>query len=483
MMLKHIPQCGGYLLALVLVFGAVFFTMLTAFMGYVITQGDTQHIKYHRERALDIAEAGLNYYKWFLSHYPDDTTNGTGTEGPYVISYEDPESGVIGEYSLAIASSTACGDVYAIDIYSTGHTTEEPDVERTVYGRYARPTVSEYAYIINSNVWAGSDRTIIGPYHSNGIIRMDGTNNSTVTSGQENWVCDGSLPCDPQNTGDTLDAVYGDGPGSDLWSFPSTPINFTGLTVDLSEMQDKAQNGGGVYIPPSNRFGYRIEFKSNRTIDVYRITRADTYWGYSSENGWQQERNVINSNNFVATYTIPEACPVIFVEDNIWIDGVVSGKATIAAADVDSAGVAPTIVLHDNITYANENSGLLAVAEEDVLIGLAVPNTMTINGIFIAQNGMFGRHHYCQSDCSSTGGNQGLPGTLDEYVYRSTLTVNGTIVSNGRVGTKWTSGGGTYLSGFNTRNNSYDRDLVADPPPLTPETSDTYEFIEWREMN
>jgi regulator of protease activity HflC (stomatin/prohibitin superfamily) len=75
----------GYLLVLALIFGAVFFTMLTAFTGYVITQGETQESKYFKERALDIAEAGLNYYKWFLAHYPGDTTNGTGLPGPYVI--------------------------------------------------------------------------------------------------------------------------------------------------------------------------------------------------------------------------------------------------------------------------------------------------------------------------------------------------------------------------------------------------------------
>lgn len=82
----------------------------------------------------------------------------------------------------------------------------------------------------------------------------------------------------------------------------------------------------------------------------------------------------------------------------------------------------------------------------------------------------------------SHGGSEGLPAALDRYYKRNSLTVNGTIVSNGREGTKWTSGG-VYTSGFNTRFNSYDRDLVADPPPLTPEVSDTYEFIEWREMD
>ncbi len=473
---------SGYLLVLVLVFGAIFIMLATAFIGYVVTQGKVTQIKYDKEQALQIAEAGLDYYKWHLAHFPNDTKDGTATSGPYTHFYADPEGTTTGQFSLTIASTTACADVTSIDITSTGYAYSNPSIRRTVYGRYARPTVSEFAYIINANVWAGSDRTIIGPYHSNGVIRMDGTNLSTVTSGQENWVCDGSISCAPGGTGATVDGVYGDGPNNMFWSFPSTPINFTGLTVDLSAMQAKAQTGGGRYIGPSGNYGYRIVFLSNGTIDVYRVTGTTQYWGYTTEAGWVQERHVISATTFVANYTIPTSCSVIFVEDKVWLEGVVRGKVTIAAADVDTAGVSPSIILNNNITYANATSGLLAIGEQDVLVGLSVPDTMTLNGIFAAQNGRFGRNHYCTNDCTSTSGDQGLSNALDPYVTRTSLTVNGTIVSNGREGTKWTSGG-VFTSGFNTRSNSYDRKLVADPPPLTPKVSDTYEFIEWREKD
>lgn len=471
----------GYLLVLILVYGAIFLLVFSAFIGYIVTQSRLSANKLIKEQALEVAEAGLNYYRWFLAHNPGNATNGTGLPGPYVHDFYDPEGGKIGEFSLEIASSTACGDVYALDITSTGYLTEDPDLYRTVYGRYAQPTVAEYSYIINSNVWAGSDRQIIGPYHSNGAIRMDGTNYSTVTSGQETWVCDGSMSCSPTTTGGTVSGVFGNGPNDHLWSFPSPPINFTGLTVDLSAMQTKAQTGGGLYIAPSGNYGYRIVFNANGTITVYRVTGTTQYWGYTAEAGWAQERHVISATTLVGTYTIPTACSLIFVEDKVWLEGTVSGKVSIAAADVDTAGVNPQIILNNNITYASATSGLLAIAEQDVLVGLSVPDTMTLNGIFIAQNGRFGRNHYCQNDCTGTAGDQGLPGALDPYYSRSSLTVNGTIVSNGREGTKWTSGG-AFISGFQNRTNSYDRDLVADPPPLTPEVSDTYRFIEWREV-
>lgn len=457
----------GALLVLVLVFGAMFFVMIAGFMGSVVTQSKVQENKYQQEKAREIAEAGLNYYKWFLAHNPDDITHGTGLPGPYVIEYIDPELGAIGEFSLEISSRSFCGEIYSIEIMSTGRTFAAPTLTRTVFGRYARPNVSEYAHIINSSVWAGADRTIIGPYHSNGIIRMDGLNNSTVTSGQENWVCDGSLPCNPYSIGATLDGVYGSGPNSDLWSFPSTPINFTGLTADLANIRYKAEHVGGIFIPPSQEYGYRVTFLSNGDVQFRTVDRTWRHWEYSHSDGWSIERNLIRDDDPFVTMTINPSCPVIFVEDKVWLEGEIPSKITIVAADTDTPGVDPSIILHGNITYTNDNAGLLAIAENNMQIGYDVPNDMILNGIFIAQNGSFGRNHYFSS---SRGGDR----------FRNSLTIHGTVVSNGRVGTKWTCGG--WCSGFNIRHNSYDRALVDNPPPLTPRTSDDYRFVQWRDI-
>lgn len=462
-MKQYIRQKGS-LLVLTMVFGGIFFSIVVSFMGFVVTQSKTQAIKINDEKALAIAEAGLNYYKWYLAHNPDDTTHGTGAPGPYVIPYADVSSTTVGSFSLDISSSTFCGIASSIDIYATGYTSDMSDRTRTVYGKYAQPTVAEYAYIINSNVWAGADRTIIGPYHSNGGIRMDGTNNSTVTSGQETWSCTSSFGCSPSQT---VDGVFGAGPNNALWSYPSVPINFTGLTVNLAVMRDRAENGGGIYIPDSGDYGYRISFQSDGTVDVFVVDRTWSHNEYSSEDGWYTARNLIRDDDPYATYTIDENCPLIFVEDKVWLEGEVPTKVTIAAADTDTPGNDYSMILHDNITYTSTSSGLLAIAEEDVLIGYDVPDDMEINGIFVAQNGHFGRNHYT---VSTHGGDR----------YRNSLTVHGTVVSNGRVGTKWNCGG--WCSGFDTRYNSYDRDLVEDPPPLTPNTSDDYKFIEWREV-
>lgn len=474
----------GGLLILTLVFGAVFMAIFAGVTNYVVTQHKLTVHKQEREEARAIAEAGLDYYKWYLAHNPDDTTHGTGLPGPYVVPYIDPEGTTTGMFSLEVSSSTYCGVVSSIEIESTGWTLKNPSNTKTVYGRYAQPTVAEYAYIINSNVWAGADRTIIGPYHSNGGVRMDGTNNSTVTSGQENWSCTSSFGCSPTQT---VDGVYGSGPNSSLWSYPSTPINFTGLTVDLASMRDRAENNEGIYIGPSTKYGYRIVMQSDGTLDVYVVDGVYTYTGYTSEYGWQSESNIIETDSFDATYTINDKCPLIFVEDKVWLEGEVPTKLTIAAADTDTPGKDYSMILQNDITYPNASSGLLAIAEEDVLVGVNVPEDMELNGIFVAQNGHFGRNHYSASylprTCVSWGwwwcNSWSYPFSGD--VKKNSLTINGSIVSNGRVGTKWSSGG-TWSSGFGTRYNSYDRNLVENPPPLAPNTSDDYKFIEWRDV-
>jgi hypothetical protein len=455
------------------VFGAIFFTITTSFIVFIVIQSKLVAQKVEVESAGQIAEAGLNYYKWYLSHYPNDTTNGTGLPGPYIGVYKDPEGSALGEYSLSVASTTYCGDVASIDVSSVGHTYKAPTVLRTQTARYARPTVASFAVILNSNVWAGSDRIINGPYHSNGGVRMDGTNNSVVTSGQSTWACDPSFGCSPTSTKNGVFTTTANADTS-LFDFPAAPINFAGITVDLASMQTRAQTKGGLYIPPSGAYGYQLVFNSSGTVSVYKVTNTSLYWGFTTENGWVQERNVISATTSVATYAIPASCPLIFVEDKVWLSGIIKNRVALAAADLDSPGVNPSIVLQGNITYTSAtSSGFMAVGEQDILIGVNVPTDMVINGVYVAQNGRYGRNHYDNSS-------HPLPGSLTPYILRNSETMNGTIVSNGRVGTQWTSGG-VIVSGFQTRTNTYDRNLIASPPPLIPVTSDVYQFSEWRD--
>ena len=467
--LKH---QAGFLLVMVLVFGSIFLFIVSSFVGYVVTQNQVVNFRFEQQRATEIAEAGLNYYKWYLAHYPGDFTNGTGAPGPYVQEYFDPEGGSIGEFSLEIATSSYCGDVASIEIESTAFTYQDPSAISTVSARYSRPTVAEYSFITNALTWYGDSRIITGPVHSNQGMKMDGFHNSSVGSGQATFDCTSSYGCSP--TVYDADGVYTTSgnatPG--LFQFPVSPIDFAGLTIDLVGIKSSAQSDG-IYYGPTAGYGYWAQFQSDGTVDIYRVDSTYNYQSYSSYEGTHSgERNVITGSTLLATETINPDCPLLYFEDKLWLEGDINQKVTVAAADLSSGGQT-NIVIEGDVNYvAGTNAGLLAIAEDDVDVGLVVPNNMTANGIYIAQNGRFGRNHYW------TGA---LPGWLDQYVSRDSLTRLGSVVSNLRVGTEWSNSSGNHVSGFRSRITSFDRNQVDDPPPLTPETSDVYQFKDWRQ--
>ncbi len=460
-----------------MVFGGIFLMTTVSLAGFLLVSRKVQNEKAERERAVHIAEAGLNYYKWHLAHFPDDLEDGTGGVGPYEHAFEDPEGGEIGTFSLEVDGNLQCSLPTAVDITSTGWTSSAPSTRRQVFGRYARPSVAEYSYIINTNVWAGADRTITGKYHSNGGVRMDADNRSTVSSSVSLWQCTGSFGCSPTQN---KDGVFGAGSNPAFWSYPTPQVDFAGISADLANMKQYARDLGGIYFAPaggqSSRRGYHLIFRTNGTFDVYRVTDTTPVWGYSSEAGWQEEYNIIAAETYVGNYMPPSGCSVVFVEDRVWLEGTVVGKVAVVSADVSSPTYATDIILSGNILYGmyDGTSGLTAIAERNVLIPLNSPENMELHGIFVAQGGRYGRNYY------TTSGSTDVPSSYDAYVIQGTLTTVGTVVSNGRTGTQWTCSG-TPCSGYLTRVDSYDGKLATNPPPFTPYTSSDFRFVEWRE--
>lgn len=480
-----VSHTRGYTLLLVILFGGIFVTIISGLAGRVLVEQNAEIVRMHKAQARGIAEAGLEYYKWFLAHNPDDITHGTGESGPYEIPYEDPESDVSGTFSLDITGNEQCGALTSIGIRSTGWTDADPTVRATVTGTYAQPSVAEYAYIVNDNVWAGADREIQGRYHANGGVRMDGTSNSPVTSAVEEWTCTASFGCSPSQT---QPGVFGSGGDQDLWEYPVPQFDFDGISQDFGALKTLAQNeglyfasGGGELIDGR---GYRFIFNNDRTVDVYWVrgssARESMHIGGSD---WETDYYIPNSSiTYLGEYDIPEDCGLIFVEDRAWVSGTVSGKITLIAASVSTPGYEPSIILENDIDYTTSDGsdGLAAIAQGDVHISPVSPDDLSLRGIFVAQEGNFGRNLY--------------PCFYAPYDKRDALDVHGSIISNDRVGTKWT--GYNYSiqiwiftitlcsnewSGYDERVNTYDRRLATDPPPFTPVASPDYEFIEWRE--
>lgn len=472
--MKRTPP-RGYLMILAIVFGAVFLTVLGALSSLVLTENRSQSTATAAARASAIAEAGIEYYRWFLAHNPNNLTNGTGQPGPYVIPYMDPEGGQTGTIEIDVVGNTSCEALTSIDIRSTGTPTEDPEVSRTITTRYARPTVAQFSYVLNDSVWAGPDRVITGPFHSNGGIRMDGTINSLVTSSLSSWLCTSAFGCSPNQT---VPGVWGAGTNADLWEYPVPQVDFGAIAADFTSLKAKAQ-ADGHYLPRFSQtnntgaasywHGYRLVFNAAGTISVYRVTSTSLLSSTHINTGDDSlpDRTLIANQTFYTTLTIPESCGLIFVEDNVWVEGTVDGKVTVVAANV-ATGLAPNAMLSGNLVYeeTDGSDGLTLIAEKNVLVVPNSPQNMILNGIFVAQGGAFGRNHY--------------PGT--SYEHRTSLTILGTTVSNLRTGTKWCLNNGcTSSAGYQTRIDAYDRNLATDPPPFTPQTSSDYQFVDWRE--
>jgi len=468
----------GSITTLVLVFGSVFLLMFSGLSGFILLQLKQSRQKAAWNQALTIAEAGLNYYRWHLAHAPNDFQDGQASCcdsppctacGPYEHDYNDPEGGNIGAFSLEIQGSQQCGETSSIIITSTGWAEDYPNTKRIVQTKYVQPTVADFAYLLNDNVWAGADREIKGPYHSNGGIRMDGENKSIVTSASESWYCTSSFGCSPSQT---MPGIFTTANGNeDLFNFPIPPFDFDGITMDLAQIKNTTQGGQGIYLAPSGDEGYHIILRNNQTMDVYRITQLNRVYAYNSEIGWHWEDSIINNETFVGNYLVPETCGLAFIEDNLWIEGELNGKLTIVSADLINPNTETNVWLEGNIEYATRDGsvGLVLIAQNNNLIGLNVPESMELHGVFVAQNGHFGRNHY---DCSWY-----WPECKRDY-----LEIFGSVVSNGRVGTKWSSGG-SWSSGFEQRENIYDPQQSFSPPIFLPATSEEHQFKEWEEID
>ncbi|MBI5470647.1 hypothetical protein HY968_05030 [Candidatus Kaiserbacteria bacterium] len=488
---KHFPS-GYWLVAsrsqrgvtvlLVVGFMGIFMLILGTITSFAMQQAKYGRALYDREQALHSAEAGLEYYRWFLAHNPNNLTNGTGLPGPYAYLVNDPEGGNLGSASISVSGATQCSQIQWIDITSVGKSNLNPSFPRTLFARYMRPSVGAYSYLLNSNVWAGADRNITGPYFSNGGIRMDGTNNSDVSSAVATWSCDSSFGCSPTQT---KNGVWGAGTGSALWSYPIASIDFAAIAANFTTLKGYAQNNGGRFFDtPSgstSQRGYHIIFKSDGTFDVYRVTSTTATASYSSQYGWTSaEYSIIATQVFVGNYSIPSSCSLVYIQDRVWVEGVVSGKVTVIAADTVHSGVVPDAYLSGNITYATNdgNAGLTVIAEGSVLIPLNSPDTMEIHGIFVAQSGHYGRNFYTSNSAYSP---YTVPSAYNSYVLRTQLTTNGSVVSNARTGTSWSSGGAT-ISGYQSRVDAYDELQATAPPPFTPSASTDYRFVIWREQ-
>ncbi len=452
----------GTLLIIVVVMTGLFVFMLSGYLTMITFQQRLTHAKIAKIQALHIAEAGINYYRWHLAHEPEDYQDGTGVAGPYIHDYEDPTTGLIGTFSLEVTPPEIGSTV--VTIKSVGWINDYPEIKRTLEVKYGEETLAKYSFLTHNDIWLGSSESVSGEMHSNGGIRMDGSNDSLVTSALSTYTCTPSHGC----SNETRDGVWGSGANSDLWSFPTSAVDFDTITINLATIKIEAESNGDYYA--GQNYGYHITFLADGTYNIYTITSLASGLSQINDdfNGCETKSEAIATEVLVGNYPVPTNS-TIFIEDDLWIDGTLNGKITVVAARFP---VLPStyanIYINNNIQYISRDgtNALGLVAQKNIQVPRHAPDDLIIDAILLAQQGRVYRGYYCW---------------WWQRNITNSIEVYGGIITNKVWTWSWVDGGGSTVDGYNTTNSIFNNNLLFAPPPHFP-TSGEYQFISWEEL-
>jgi hypothetical protein len=507
----------GSALAYGLVIMTVVMILLVSILSYIVSQLNFSANRTEREKAFQVAEAGIYYYRWYLAHATDGMNaqqlktfwqSGTtlGVPGDYTVDYNDPETGtLIGRYTIHLDPPDSFSTIASVT--STGESARMAGITRKVKARFRRPSWSEYIFLSNDFMNFGNQAEVYGKVYSNNGIRFDGIAHNVVSA---------LLPRfdDPTYGGNRLEfgvhtTVNPADPAAPSYpwpagtvpnrpnifmggrQFPVPEVSFSGVMADFANMKSQSSAGQGRYFD-STGAGRKITLKSDGTYDICTVNSANANThaisdfkgvvsgasgSYSGTNGNSCTTSsccaasscpYIQSSNHskgkcvsLANYPIVND-GVVFVEKSVWLEGSVNNKRmTIAAANLTGSGSSADIYIgisNNNLRYAsyNCNNMLGLVAQQDIRVLPPCPDEFVVDAALLAQTGTVGIN------------DNGFSG-------KTSLTFNGAIASFMQ----------PYFqhgnSGFAVRTYNYDNNLLYCPPPYFP-TGTEYSIDLWEEL-
>lgn len=471
------------------------------------------------QQAFNIAESGVNYYLWHMSHNGADFKDGQSTPstpnptlgyGPYVHNYVDANGNTAGTYTLWIKPQ-GNGSTIA-SVRSIGKASNN-GITRTVQAQIGAASFASYGLVADTQFWFGANESADGPIFSNIGVHMDGPNSDTVESANSSYVPESryggngstSKPgvwCNPAN-----DSTCNTRDKSD-WLYPKPSVDFNQVSDSLCTMkkvafgdysatqprladaqpcQDVPTVRTNAYIPRyatsfSSKNGYLIQLNPNGTYDLYKVT---------NEKDTQQSYTTALSRTAVATGIAIPPSGVIFVEDNVWVrtNPTFHGRVTIASARLASSSQTASIKIADDINYSTKDGSdaIGLVTEGDVLVQPYAPPhsgsfNFEIDAAVLAQTGAVTWPATYDGTNSCTTGWVSPNQTFTFYgsvATRLNWTWNYMVGNCGDAAYDY--GNGSYYSGVEHTNTDYDYNLQYAPPPSYPVTG-TYDILSWREV-
>jgi Tfp pilus assembly protein PilX len=522
-MIRRIKETAGFVMPMVLAV-IVAMTIIFAAVAQLVTSNISlvsNNIK--SQKALNIAEAGINYYLWHLSHNATDFRDGKTTPaspdpqlgyGPYVHNYVDDNTDVTGTYTLWISPQGNGSSI--MKVRSIGKVSGT-NFTRTVEAQIGAPSFASYAVVSDNALWFGANEQANGPVHSNQGVRMDGQSTGEVSSARATYTPsvgvggDGSshpgVWCSPS----VVTPINCNTRPKDTWIYPTTSIDYNQVSNSLCTMKKVAFGADPAtvtlagqanacsqtpstrtasYLPQrsnsgsfaSNR-GYMIQLNNNGTYDVWQVNgENDTQTPYTS---------ALNLQSVATGVAIPST-GTIFVEDNVWIrtNPTFTGRVTIGAGRLASASTGEINII-DNLLYSTKNgtTAIGLVSEGNINVSpYAAPTsgsfTLEINAAVLAQTGFVvypSTYHTNSAVCSRGWVN---PNQLLKFygsvATRTTWTWSW-LQGTSSCGDAVNDGTGQYISGFLHNITEYDYNLLYNAPPNFPLTS-TYNILSWREV-
>jgi type II secretory pathway pseudopilin PulG len=444
--MKTPSRQSGYIMLTALVMGLVLSMLGTIGAQVLVNNARFAKFEERQSKALNVAEAGINYYLWHLSHNPTDYKDGGTTPtsapyGPYVHNYYDNDGNLIGTYTLTITPPPNGSTITTVK--SVG---QVPYMQgaRTVLAQIGQPSFANYALLTNTEVWFGSTESSSGPVQSNVGVHFDGVNNGPVYSASATYKPTYQFG----GSGITKNGVWGNGGPTTQWQFPVPAIDFTQLTANLSNLQTQAGTGGTL-LATSTGLGYYLLLRSDGTIDVYKVTN---------------ESSSTLTKTFLYNMSAP-ANGVLFVKGNVWIEGTNwPSRTTIASAILPSnSGTNTSIKIVGNLTYkAKDGSNAIGlIAQKNVQVADYAPPTIEIDGALLAQSGQV----FVNSSAP----------------VKTALTFYGAIASYSTWTWNWVNGSNQIVAGYATTATNFDSNLIYAPPPQYP-TTGNYSILNWREQ-
>jgi len=439
-------QKNGYALPFILMLAAVFLIFAAVVLGRsAYNQFQFKSVS-DRVKASNLAEAGINYYMWHLSHNNTDYKDDTGQPanppyGPYTHQYTDTAANTIGTFTLTIEPPAQGGN--AVTVTSVGQPASS-SAQKTLQAQIGIPSFSGYVFVSATEAWFGDTESTTGKVLSNVGVHFDGTANGPVMAANATYVPSPSFGGD----GVVHPGVWGNGGPTSFWQYPVPPANFQQITADLQTIKASAQSGG-LYLAGSGQLGYSVTLNAGN-IMISKVTR--------------ERSNGINTSS-PHNYDYP-ANGVLFIEDNVWVSGTLgtSRKLTIASArfpDVPSTNT--TIKIGDSIRYTNNDGTnvLGLIAQKDIIIPQYANTNMRIDASLLAQKGHVYMPYY--------------------GVVLNSIVVYGSIATFDFWTWSWVDGYGHTVSGFQNTSLIYDEHLTLSPPPFYPKTGN-YQILNWKEL-